>query len=44
MAELKEKLSVAQQPELNRMYAGLEQRWQISREYLTVQKQRVTPQ
>ena len=44
MAELKEKLSVAQQPELDRMYAGLEQRWQVSREYLTAQKQRVTPQ
>jgi hypothetical protein len=44
MAELKEKLSATQQPELDRMYAGLEQRWQVSREYLTAQKQRVTPQ
>lgn len=42
MAELKEKLSSTQQPELDRMYAGLEQRWQLSREYLDVQKQRLT--
>jgi len=44
MAELKEKLSSTQQPELDRMYAGLEQRWQLSREYLAEQKQRLPPQ
>jgi hypothetical protein len=38
MAELKEKLSSAQQPELDRMYRGLQQRWQVSREYLDAQK------
>jgi hypothetical protein len=38
MAELKEKLSSAQQPELDRMYRGLQQRWQLSREYLDAQK------
>ena len=38
MAELKEKLSSAQQPELDRMYKGLQQRWQVSREYLDAQK------
>jgi hypothetical protein len=43
MAELKEKLSSAQQPELDRMYKGLQQRWQLSREYLSAQKQRLTP-
>jgi len=40
MTELKEKLSSTQQPELDRMYAGLEQRWQLSREYLAAQRQR----
>jgi len=44
MAELKEKLSSTQQPELDRMYAGLEQRWQLSHEYLAEQKQRLPPQ
>ena len=43
MAELKAKLSSAQQLELDRMYKGLQQRWQLSREYLTAQKQRLTP-
>lgn len=38
MAELKEKLSSAQQPELDRMYKGLQQRWQVSHEYLDAQK------
>jgi|SRR5689334_4071690 hypothetical protein len=38
MAELKEKLSSTQQPELDRMYRGLQQRWQVSREYLDAQK------
>ena len=38
MAELKGKLSSAQQPELDRMYKGLQQRWQVSHEYLDAQK------
>ena len=38
MAALKEKLSATQQPELDRMYKGLQQRWQVSREYLDAQK------
>jgi hypothetical protein len=41
MAELKMKLSAMQQPELDRMYAGLEQRWQVSRDYLAAQKQKM---
>ena len=42
MAALKEKLSAAQQPQLDKMYAGLQQRWQVSRDYLAAQKQRLT--
>ena len=38
MAQLKEKLSAAQQPELDRMYQGLQQRWQASRDYLEAKK------
>ena len=38
MAALKEKLSATQQPQLDKMYAGLQQRWQVSREYLDAQK------
>lgn len=38
MAELKGKLSSAQQPELDRMYKGLQQRWQVSLDYLDAQK------
>ena len=41
MAEISTKLSAAQQPELNRMYKGLERRWQVSREYLAAQKQKL---
>lgn len=44
MAELKEKLTAAQQPELDRMYKGLQQRWQISRDYLEAQKKILAPQ
>ena len=38
MADLKTKLSPSQQPELDRMYQGLERRWQNSRAYLDDQK------
>jgi Spy/CpxP family protein refolding chaperone len=38
VADLKTKLSPAQQPELDRMYKGLERRWQTSRDYLEDQK------
>ena len=38
MVDLKTKLSPAQQPELDRMYQGLEGRWQASRDYLEAQK------
>jgi hypothetical protein len=38
MADLKTKLSPSQQPELDRMYQGLERRWQNSRAYLEAQK------
>jgi hypothetical protein len=44
MAELKTKLSPAQQAELDKMYAGLQQRWQVSRGYLDAKKKEVTPQ
>ena len=37
MVDLKTKLSPAQQPELDRMYQGLEGRWQASRDYLEAQ-------
>ncbi|HKY70833.1 MAG TPA: hypothetical protein VJL88_02850 [Nitrospira sp.] len=38
VADLKTKLSPAQQSELDRMYKGLERRWQGSRDYLEEQK------
>jgi hypothetical protein len=38
MAELKEKLSPTQQSELDKMYAGLQQRWHNSRNYLEAKK------
>ncbi len=41
MADLKAKLSPAQQPELDRMYQGLERRWQSSRDYLEAQKRKL---
>ncbi|BCA55174.1 hypothetical protein W02_23140 [Nitrospira sp. KM1] len=34
MAELKQTLSPEQQSGLDKMYGGLQQRWQVSREYL----------
>jgi hypothetical protein len=44
MTELREKLASTQQPELDRMYKRLEQRWQVSREYLAAHKQGLTKQ
>ena len=41
MAEIKTKLSPSQQPELDRMYQGLERRWQASRDYLETQKRKL---
>ena len=41
MADLKAKLSPTQQPELDRMYQGLEKRWQSSRDYLEAQKRKL---
>jgi len=44
VADLKTKLSPAQQPQLDRMYKGLEQRWQSSRDYLEDQKRKLGSQ
>jgi Spy/CpxP family protein refolding chaperone len=41
VADLKTKLSTAQQAELDRMYKGLERRWQGSRDYLEEQKHKL---
>lgn len=41
MADIKTKLSPTQQPELDRMYKGLERRWQASRDYLEAQKRKL---
>ena len=41
VVDLKAKLSPAQQPELDRMYQGLERRWQSSRDYLEAQKRKL---
>jgi len=41
MTELKEKLSPAQQSGLDKMYARLQQRWQVSRAYVDANKQGV---
>ena len=41
VADLKTKLSPAQQPELDRLYQGLERRWQVSRDYLKAQKRKL---
>jgi Spy/CpxP family protein refolding chaperone len=38
MADIRTKLSAAQQTELDRMYKGLERRWRVSRDYLAAQK------
>lgn len=44
MTELKEKLSPAQQSGLDKMYARLQQRWKVSRDYLDANKQDVSRQ
>ena len=41
VTDLKSKLSPTQQSELDRMYKGLERRWQGSREYLEEQKRKL---
>ena len=41
MAEITAKLSPAQQPELDRMYKGLERRWRVSREYVEAEKHKL---
>ena len=41
VTDLKAKLSPTQQPELDRMYQGLERRWQSSRDYLEAQKRKL---
>jgi hypothetical protein len=41
MAEITAKLSPAQQPDLDRMYKGLERRWRISRDYLEAEKRKL---
>jgi len=38
MTDIKARLSTEQQSELDRMYAGLERRWAISRAYLDTQR------
>ena len=43
IAELNAKLSPAQQTELDKMYKGLERRWQVSRDYLETQKRKLAP-
>lgn len=43
MADIKEKLTPEQQSELEEMYAGLQQRWQLSRGYLAVHKKGAQP-
>ena len=42
MAEVNGKLSPGQQADLDRMYKGLERRWQVSRDYLTSEERRLT--
>jgi hypothetical protein len=41
MAEIKTKLSVQQQEELDGLYAKLQQRWQVSRDYLQTTQERL---
>lgn len=42
MGELKGKLSPEQQAQLGRMYARLQQRWQVSRDYVEAKKKEIT--
>jgi hypothetical protein len=41
MAEIKTKLSVEQQEELDELYAKLQRRWQVSRDYLQTTQERL---
>jgi hypothetical protein len=41
MAEIKTKLSVGQQAELDKLYATLQRRWQVSRDYLQSAQERL---
>ena len=41
MAEMKTKLSLEQQEELDDLYAKLQRRWQVSRDYLQTTKERL---
>ena len=41
MAEMKTKLSLEQQEELDDLYAKLQQRWQVSRDYLQTAQERL---
>jgi len=41
MAEIKTKLSVEQQEELDELYAKFQRRWQVSREYLQTTQERL---
>jgi hypothetical protein len=41
MAEIKTKLSVEQQEELDELYIKLQRRWQVSREYLLTTQERL---
>lgn len=41
MAELKTKLSAQQQEQLDKLYAKLQRRWQVSRDYLQIFQERL---
>lgn len=41
MAELKTKLSAQQQEQLDNLYAKLQRRWQVSRDYLQITQERL---
>ena len=41
MAEIKTKLSVEQQEELDELYAKLQRRWQVSRDYMQTTQERL---
>ncbi|NGZ08559.1 MAG: hypothetical protein CV088_04110 [Nitrospira sp. LK70] len=43
MADIKGKLSTEQQSELDKMYAGLQQRWQLLHDYLDAHKKGTMP-
>jgi len=41
MAEIKTKLSAEQQKELDGLYAKLQRRWQVSRDYMQTSQERL---